>query len=75
MNKTLLSLTAMLCSAVSAFAQSVPGLDLSPQLWESFTNMRTVRSLKTNAQGVWAATGGGVLFWDQANQAFKTYKN
>lgn len=75
MNKTLLSLAAVLFCAASALAQSVPGLDISPQLWESFTNTRTVRSLKSNAQGVWAATGGGVLFWEQANQAYKTYKN
>ncbi len=75
MNNNLPSLAAVLLSVVSVSAQSVPGLDISPPLWESFTNMRTVRSLKSNAQGVWAATGGGVLFWDQANQNFKTYKN
>ncbi len=75
MNKTLLSLAAVLLSAVSVLAQTVPGLDISPHLWESFTNLRTVRSIKSNAQGVWAATGGGVLFWDQAGQSFKAYKN
>lgn len=75
MNKTLLLFAALLLCDVAVHAQSVPGLDISPQLWESFTNTRTVRSLKSNAQGVWAATGGGVLFWEQANQAYKTYKN
>ncbi|NUO79496.1 hypothetical protein HUU05_05420 [candidate division KSB1 bacterium] len=75
MKKNLLSFAAVLLSAASVAAQSVPGLDISTQLWESFTNLRTVRSLKSNAQGVWAATGGGVLFWDQTVQSFKAYKN
>lgn len=75
MNKTLLLLAALLSCSVAAFAQTVPGLDISPQLWESFTNMRTTHALNSDARGVWAATGGGVLFWEQAAQGFKAYKN
>ncbi len=56
-------------------AQNGPILDASAQLWDSFTNMRNVRALAGSPQGVWAATTGGVLFWELSEQRFRTFNN
>ena len=59
------------------------------QLWQSFTNMRTVRGyhdpdnsnyifsrlLINSPQGLWAATTGGVLLWESNRQAFRQFTN
>jgi len=59
------------------------------QLWQSFTNMRTVRGyhdpgnsaytfsrlMVGSPQGVWAATTGGVLLWETNRQAFRQFTN
>ncbi|MDZ7290434.1 MAG: hypothetical protein ONB44_14410 [candidate division KSB1 bacterium] len=59
------------------------------QLWQSFTNMRTIRGyhdpgsntytfsrlLISSPQGVWAATTGGVLLWDANRKAFRKFTN
>lgn len=69
------------CAAISFFCDSVlaqqngPILDARPLLWQSFTNMRTVRALASSPQGIWAATTGGVLFWDLNEQRYRTFNN
>jgi ligand-binding sensor domain-containing protein len=59
------------------------------QLWQSFTNMRSIRGyyeperniylysrvLASSPQGVWAATTGGLLLWDTKLKGFRNYKN
>jgi ligand-binding sensor domain-containing protein len=58
------------------------------QLWQSFTNMRSVRGyyeagrpytfsrlMASSPQGVWAATTGGILLWDHSGQAFRKFTN
>jgi ligand-binding sensor domain-containing protein len=59
------------------------------QLWQSFTNMRTVRGyhepnnqtyifsrlMVSSPQGVWAATAGGLLLWEANRQAFRQITN
>ena len=59
------------------------------QLWQSFTNMRTVRGyhdpgnrnyvfsrlMVSSPQGIWAATTGGVLLWETERKAFRQFTN
>src|SRR5262245_12619112 len=68
---------------------SLPPNALSQEkLWESFTNMRLVRGYNdagrpytfsrlmiSSSQGVWAATTGGILLWDNSAQTFRKFTN
>ncbi len=76
MMKTLLqTFAAGFLFVTSAFAQNGPILDISPQLWQSFTNLRNVKALERSPQGLWAATTGGVLFWDSNERRYRTFNN
>jgi ligand-binding sensor domain-containing protein len=55
------------CSPPNMFSQESP--------WQSFTNMRNVKAITSGAQGVWAATTGGALFWDTARGRFTKFTN
>lgn len=76
MIKALLStLAAFLLLPLFAFAQTGVAIDLSDNLWESFTNMRNLKAAKSNARGIWAATTGGLLFWDHQQRAYRYFRN
>ncbi|MGH7496187.1 MAG: two-component regulator propeller domain-containing protein [bacterium] len=75
MRNALLVSAALLFGTSDAFTQGGPILDIAPQLWQSFTNMRNVRALERSPQGLWAATTGGVLFWDLNEQRYRTFNN
>lgn len=71
----LLLSAALLLENIGAQAQDGSILDTSPQLWQSFTNMRNCRALARSPQGIWAATTGGVLLWDLSEQRYRTLNN
>lgn len=76
MSKTLFCLfAAFIFLQTPVLAQTSPALDLSDNLWESFTNMRNIKAAKSNASGVWAATTGGLLFWNRSEQAYRYFRN
>jgi ligand-binding sensor domain-containing protein len=60
-------IAAISCLPITAFAQD--------KLWQSFTNMRSVRDVVSTSQGVWAATGGGVLLWNKSLQTYRKFTN
>ncbi|MDZ7343726.1 MAG: hypothetical protein ONA90_04360, partial [candidate division KSB1 bacterium] len=64
---TLLLLATLFCFPLNIFSQE--------KLWQSFTNMRNVKALTSAPQGVWAATTGGVLFWDTQRRRFTQFTN
>ena len=71
------------------FFLSSPAVFAQDQLWQSFTNMRTVRGyhdpdnsnyifsrlMVNSPQGIWAATTGGVLLWENSGQKFRQFNN
>ena len=75
MNRITVLLVAIIGMASIASAQSGPAIDLSAENWQSFTNMRDVRALTATPQGIWAATTGGMLFWNTAAAEFERFTN
>ena len=69
------SFAVTLLLLASSFAQNGPILDASAPMWQSFTNLRNVKALARSPQGIWAATTGGVLFWDLNEQRYRTFNN
>ena len=43
--------------------------------WNSFTDMKSVRSAVQVGNSMWAATGGGVFVYDTTNGSFTTFTN
>ena len=66
---------ALLIMVGSVWGQTGPAIDLSDHLWQSFTNMRNVKSTASTPEGLWAATTGGMLHWNLTDQRFEPFTN